>query len=112
MSTNMKKTNKFIRLLSFLGQNGSGYRVIYRLVVMVWIFCGLAWLAMVLNIAGDYMKSFTTKVGDKDGDKENEDAEEAKVGFLSLLSYVCMNLSSRFWTRTDTNGYAQSQKNP
>ena len=60
---------------------------------------------MVLNIAGDYMKSFTTKVGDKDGDKENEDAEEAKVGFLSLVSYVYMNLSLRVWIRTDTNGH-------
>ena len=56
---------------------------------MVWIFCGLAWLAMVLNIAGDYMKSFTTKVEDKDDDdKEKEKAEEAKV--CSNFTIICM----------------------
>ena len=46
---------------------------------MVWIFCGLAWLAMVLNIAGDYVKSFTTKVGDKADNAEKENADEEKV---------------------------------
>ena len=44
---------------------------------------------MVLNIAGDYMKSFTTKVEEKDDDKEKEKAEEAKVCSNFTIIRLC-----------------------
>ena len=40
---------------------------------MVWIFSGLAWLAMILNIAGDFFKSMTGKVDAKVKPKQDED---------------------------------------
>ena len=43
---------------------------------MVWIFSGLAWLAMILNIAGDFFKSMTGKVDAKVKPKQEDDKKE------------------------------------
>ena len=62
---------------TFPGQGSSYNRALYKILTMVWMFCGLAWLATILNIADDFVKSLTTKV-DADVDKSKKTDDDKK----------------------------------
>lgn len=62
-------------------------RVFYKFIVGIWIFLGLSWLSMVLNLAGDFMKAQTKKV-DQDLGKEKPKNENKSVGFVHLHCFV------------------------
>lgn len=52
-------------------------RVFYKTVVGVWIFLGLAWLSMLLNLIADIIKTQANKVNADDNGKVSEKMENA-----------------------------------
>lgn len=47
-------------------QNSPEGSTIYKMVIGLWIFCGLAWLAMVFHMAIFYMRTLTNKIDTND----------------------------------------------
>ncbi|XP_045206558.2 potassium channel subfamily K member 2-like [Mercenaria mercenaria] len=55
------------------GQSDSDLRGFYKIIVGAWIFFGLAWLSMVLNLVGDFLKTQAKKVDNDEDKKESKD---------------------------------------
>lgn len=63
------------------GQSSSNVRGLYKVICAVWLFMGLAWLAMVLNLVGEFIKAQSSKVGgetkkSKQTEEENNDTDK------------------------------------
>lgn len=60
------------------GNEEGGTRVIYKLLVIVWIFLGLAWVGSVISSTTDWYKEFVDKQEKKKKDERKEKEEDNK----------------------------------